>query len=36
MVKDLSYTTISQVIESWEQLRRTKSFDEVGSIIFEE
>lgn len=32
MVKDISYNTISYVIESWEQLRRIKDYDEVAGM----
>ena len=36
MVLELRYTTISLVIETWEQLRRVKNYEEVaGSILFQ-
>ena len=37
MVNEMDYTTISLVIESWEQLKRTKNYEEVaGSILFQQ
>jgi hemoglobin-like flavoprotein len=36
MVKELTYTTINHVIESWESLKRTKNYEEVaGSKMFQ-
>ena len=36
MVNELNYTTISLVIDSWEQLRRVKNYEEVaGSMLFQ-
>ena len=36
IVKELNYTTISDVIDSWEELKRTKNYEEVaGSILFQ-
>jgi len=36
MVKELSYNTISHVIESWEKLRRVKNYEEVaGTLLFQ-
>jgi hypothetical protein len=36
MVQELHYNTISQVIESWEELRRIKNYEEVaGAKLFE-
>lgn len=36
MVNELSYTTISHVMETWEQLRRTKNYEETaGKILFQ-
>jgi hemoglobin-like flavoprotein len=36
MVKELTYTTINHVIESWESLKRTKNYEEVaGSKLFQ-
>jgi hypothetical protein len=36
MVKELSYTTISSVMESWEMLKRTKNYEVVaGSRLFQ-
>jgi hypothetical protein len=36
MVKEISYTTINHVIESWESLKRTKNYQEVaGSKLFQ-
>ena len=36
MVKELSYATISHVMETWEQLRRTKDYEEnAGRILFQ-
>jgi hemoglobin-like flavoprotein len=35
MVKDISYTTINNVIESWEAMKRTKNYEHVaGSMLF--
>lgn len=37
MVNEVSYTTISHVIESWEALKRTPNYEEVaGSLLFQE
>ena len=37
MVKELSYTTISAVIESWEQVKRMKNYEKVaGARLFTE
>jgi hypothetical protein len=34
MVKDMSYNTISKVIESWEKARKLPDFEEkVGSLV---
>jgi hemoglobin-like flavoprotein len=36
MVKELSYSTTSHVMESWEQVRRTKNYEEVaGAVLFQ-
>ncbi len=36
MVRELTYTTISYVLDSWEQVRRIKNFEEtVGTILFQ-
>jgi hypothetical protein len=36
MVQELSYNVISHVIESWEQLRRIKDYEEVaGAVLFQ-
>jgi len=36
MVKELTYTTITRVIESWETLKRTKNYSVVvGSKLFQ-
>jgi hypothetical protein len=36
MVQEIPYSTISQVIESWEALRRIKNYDVVaGTKLFE-
>eukprot|EP00523_Entomoneis_sp_CCMP467_P013623 CAMPEP_0168792060 /NCGR_PEP_ID=MMETSP0725-20121227/14318_1 /TAXON_ID=265536 /ORGANISM="Amphiprora sp., Strain CCMP467" /LENGTH=192 /DNA_ID=CAMNT_0008842679 /DNA_START=82 /DNA_END=660 /DNA_ORIENTATION=- len=36
MVRELNYTTISHVLDSWEEVRRLKSFEEtVGTILFQ-
>ena len=36
MVRELSYTTISHVLDSWEEVRRIKNFEEtVGTILFQ-
>lgn len=36
MVNELSYNTISHVIESWEQLRRIRNYEEVaGALLFQ-
>ncbi len=36
MVADMSYTTVSQVIESWEKIRRTENYEEkVGTKLFQ-
>jgi len=36
MVRELNYTTISYVIDSWEEVRRMKNFEEtVGTILFQ-
>jgi hypothetical protein len=36
MVQELSYNVISHVIESWEQLRRMKNYEEVaGAVLFQ-
>jgi len=32
MVKPISYNTISQVLETWEQLRRMKNYEEVAGV----
>lgn len=32
-MKEISYNTMSLVIESWEQLRREKDFDEEAGVI---
>jgi hypothetical protein len=35
MVADMSYTTVSNVIDSWEQVRRTDNYEEVvGTKLF--
>lgn len=33
MVNEISYTTISLVIESWEALKRTKNYEQVAGLI---
>jgi hemoglobin-like flavoprotein len=36
MVKELSYSTHSHVMESWEQVRRIKNYEEVaGAVLFQ-
>jgi hypothetical protein len=36
MVQELSYNVTSHVIESWEQLRRMKNYEEVaGAVLFQ-
>ena len=36
MVQDMSYNTTSIVIESWEQLKRMKNYEQVaGAILFQ-
>ena len=36
MVADMSYSTVSQVIESWEKIRRTENYEEkVGTRLFQ-
>jgi hypothetical protein len=36
MVQELSYNVISLVIDSWEQVRRIKNYEEVaGAILFQ-
>jgi hypothetical protein len=36
MVKELSYSTTSHVMESWEQVRRIKNYEEVaGAVLFQ-
>lgn len=36
MVKDIGYTTIAHVIESWEHLRQLKNYEEVaGKVLFQ-
>jgi hypothetical protein len=36
MVADLSYTTLSGVVESWEDIRRIPDFGEkVGVLLFQ-
>lgn len=36
MVKEIDYSTIAYVIESWEQLKRTKNYEETaGKILFQ-
>lgn len=36
MVKELNYSTLSNVIESWEALRRTKDYETVaGTMLFQ-
>jgi hemoglobin-like flavoprotein len=34
MMKELSFQTVSAVIESWEALKRHKDYDEFGTILF--
>lgn len=35
MVKELNYTTITHVMESWEAMKRTKDYEHVaGSKLF--
>jgi hypothetical protein len=35
MVADMSYSTVSNVIDSWEQVRRTDNYEEVvGTKLF--
>jgi hypothetical protein len=35
MVADMSYTTVSNVIDSWEEVRRTDNYEEiVGTALF--
>jgi hypothetical protein len=37
MVRELNYTTISYVLDSWEQVRRVKNFEQkVGVILFQQ
>ncbi len=33
MVQELSYNVTSHVIESWEQLRRIKNYEEVAGVV---
>jgi hypothetical protein len=33
MVQEMSYNVISHVLESWEQLRRIKNYEEVAGVI---
>ena len=36
MVQELSYNTTSYVVDSWEQVRRMKNYEEVaGAILFQ-
>jgi hypothetical protein len=36
MVQELSYNTTSYVMDSWEQVRRMKNYEEVaGAILFQ-
>jgi len=36
MVADMSYSTVSQVIESWEKVRRSPNYEEkVGTTLFQ-
>jgi hypothetical protein len=36
MVKELSYNTITNVIESWEAMKRTKDYEKVaGGKLFQ-
>ena len=36
MVSDMSYTTVSNVIDTWEQIRRIKDFEAVvGTKLFQ-
>jgi hypothetical protein len=36
MVKEISYSTINHVLESWEAMKRTKNYQEVvGSKLFQ-
>jgi predicted secreted acid phosphatase len=36
MVQELSYNTTSHVMESWEQVRRMKNYEEVaGAVLFQ-
>jgi hypothetical protein len=36
MVQELSYNVISLVIDSWEQVRRIKNYEEVaGAVLFQ-
>jgi hypothetical protein len=36
MVKELSYSSLSRVIDTWEQLRRIKNYEEeAGGILFQ-
>jgi hypothetical protein len=32
MVQEMRYCTISDVIESWEQLRRIKNYEEIAGL----
>jgi hypothetical protein len=32
MVNEMSYNTISMVVESWEQLRRVPNYEEVAGV----
>lgn len=37
MVNELHYTSIALVLESWEQVRRGKNYEEVaGSLLFQQ
>ena len=33
MVQELSYNTISHVMDSWEQVRRIKNYEEVAGVL---
>ena len=36
MVADMSYSTVSQVLESWEKVRRVDNYEEkVGTKLFQ-
>lgn len=36
MVNELSYNTISLVVDSWEQMKRDDKMEKAGSLLFQQ